>query len=83
MEKPTPPEKFEGEILKDIPLSSLSTETLEVLQYFGPEAPHLLNRYCIALEDALLSTVDKNKKLQAELKALKENNGSTQQHSPH
>lgn len=44
-----------------IKVSDLSPETVEVLQHFGLEAPELLNKYCIALEDALIEQVKKRK----------------------
>lgn len=52
-------------------LSQISDESLEVLQHFGVEAPHLLNKYSCAVEDALIEQVKRNQELQAELAALK------------
>jgi hypothetical protein len=71
MTTPKPPEKFEGELPTHIKLSELSLETLEVLDHFGIEAPSLLNKFAIALEDALIEQAGKNKELHDENKRLK------------
>lgn len=39
-------------------LSRISPESLEVLQYFGPEAPAKLNAYANSIEDALLESLN-------------------------
>lgn len=39
----------------DAYLNGVSSESLEVLQHFGAEAPALLNRYACTVEDALLA----------------------------
>ena len=52
-------------------LSEISSESLEVLEHFGAEAPVLLNRYSCAVEDALIEQVEKNTQLRKELAALK------------
>lgn len=56
---------------RDNYLSTISDESLEVLQHFGEEAPHLLNQYSCAVEDALIEQVKRNQELQTELAALK------------
>lgn len=71
METPKQPPKFEGNLPDAIKLSELSTDTLEVLDHFGPEAPHLLNQYCIKLEDALIEVVNKHKEQSKELERLR------------
>jgi hypothetical protein len=63
-------------IYKEIPntdnyLSEISSESLEVLEHFGAEAPALLNKYSTAVEDALIEQVKKNTELCRELAALK------------
>ena len=35
----------------------MSPESLEIIEHVGIDAPHLLNRYCIELEDALIEQV--------------------------
>jgi hypothetical protein len=42
-------------------LSTISSESLEVLAHFGPEAPHKLNTYACSLEDALLESLEKQR----------------------
>ena len=44
----------------DAYLSSISDQSLEVLQHFGAEAPQLLNTYACAVEDALIEQVGRN-----------------------
>ena len=43
----------------DIRWSSFSEESQEVLLYFGINAPHTLNEYCCAVEDSLITAVEK------------------------
>ncbi|KAF0653690.1 hypothetical protein L107_08868 [Cyanobium sp. Copco_Reservoir_LC18] len=50
-------------------LSSISPESLEVIQHFGPEAPVKLNTYACAMEDALLESLERQKALHQELMA--------------
>ena len=45
--------------LSDGYLSQISDESLEVLEHFGAEAPHLLNQYACAVEDALIEQVQR------------------------
>lgn len=45
----------------EVSWDSFSPESQEVLEYFGIEAPHLLNKYCCSVEDALLETIDRLK----------------------
>ena len=40
-------------------LSGISDQSLEVLEHFGAEAPHLLNQYACAVEDALIEQVQR------------------------
>jgi hypothetical protein len=58
----------EAQPARDSYLSSLSDESIAVLQHFGPEAPALLNRYATTIEEALLAqagqTVDALQQLQ-------------------
>ena len=61
-EKPKPTNK---KLPDAIHLKDLSTDSLEVLQHFGIEAPALLNNYCCALEDSLIEQV-KHKMIQQE-----------------
>lgn len=39
-------------------LSGISSESLEILSHFGPEAPYKLNTYSTQVEDALLESLD-------------------------
>ena len=48
-----------AELPEVINVSDLSEETKGVLQFFGLEAPNLLNSYCTSLEDALIEQVSK------------------------
>ena len=49
----------------------LSDDSIEVMQYFGLEAPDLLNKYSNALEDALVNQVRIVQELRAELAEYK------------
>ena len=44
-----------------------SDESLEVLEHFGMNTPHILNEYCCTLEDALIESLSKIRDLQAQL----------------
>ena len=72
MNTPDKPEKFEGELPTHIALSELSVETLEVLDYFGIDAPAKLNQFSIALEDALIEQVKRNQEYKDEIQRLKQ-----------
>ena len=72
MTTPDKPEKFEGELPTHILLSELSVETLEVLDHFGIEAPAKLNKYSMAIEDALIEQVSRNKEYKDEIERLKQ-----------
>ena len=50
-----------------IETKDLSLDSRQVLERFGLEAPTLLNDYCIALEDALIELVKKQKELRERL----------------
>ena len=60
------------ELGKTINVAELSESTKEILEHFGLDAPHLLNQYSIALEDALIEQVQKNAKAYQLLKQLQE-----------
>ena len=62
-----------------IEVKKLSENSQEVLQRFGLEAPGLLNDYCIALEDALIALVEKQKELKAQLMRLQKGDLNNQQ----
>lgn len=51
-------------------LSSISTESLEVLHHFGPEAPLKLNTYACSLEDALLEALQQQTLLRQQVQQL-------------
>lgn len=51
-------------------LQSVSSESLEVLQHFGAEAPALLNRYACVVEDALLAQAQQTAETMAQLQQL-------------
>ena len=65
--KPDPKELPEG-----FDKSYFSKESIEVLEYFGIEAPTLLNDFAIALEDALIEVVKKYAALKKEHQELKD-----------
>jgi hypothetical protein len=51
-------------------LQSVSSESLEVLQHFGAEAPALLNRYACVVEDALLSQAQQTAQALSQLQTI-------------
>ena len=53
-------------------LSSVSNESLEVLEHFGAESPKLLNDYSCALEDALIEQVRRGQAQHLVIKAAGE-----------
>ena len=56
----------------DTYLSNISDESLEVLEHFGAEAPHLLNTYACAVEDALIEQVQRGQSMSLMLEAAGE-----------
>ena len=59
--------------LHNIPASvaeHMTEESLEVLESFGLDAPHLLNQYACSVEDALIDSVNRAAKLQEALLVL-------------
>jgi hypothetical protein len=54
-------------------LSSVSNESLEVLNHFGAEAPALLNRYACTVEDALLQQAQQSTDALQQLQQLGQN----------
>lgn len=52
-------------------MGELTSESLEVVEHFGIEAPALLNKYSCAVEDALIEQVEKNNELRKEIARLK------------
>ena len=57
-------------------LSSISDDSLEVLEHFGAEAPSLLNTYACAVEDALIEQVQRGQSLDLMLQAAGEERGA-------
>lgn len=53
-------------------LQSVSSESLEVLQHFGAEAPALLNRYACVVEDALLAQAQQTAQAMSQLQGIQE-----------
>lgn len=51
-------------------LQSVSSESLEVLQHFGAEAPALLNRYACVVEDALLAQAQQTAQALQQIQAI-------------
>jgi hypothetical protein len=51
-------------------LQSVSSESLEVLQHFGAEAPALLNRYACVVEDALLAQAQQTAQAMQQLQTI-------------
>lgn len=51
-------------------LQNVSSESLEVLQHFGAEAPALLNRYACVVEDALLAQAKQTAELMQQVQVL-------------
>lgn len=45
------------ELPESIALTDFTAESLDILEHFGLNAPHLLNQYAIAMEDALIEQV--------------------------
>ena len=68
------PKKSETRVPDVIKLKDLSQETQEVLEYFGVEAPELLNNYAMALEDALIELTEKYKALKTKYNDLQSQN---------
>ena len=54
-------------------VKGLSEESIEVIEHFGPEAAHLLNKYSCSLEDALMVLVNQLKEKDAKIEDLEEN----------
>lgn len=52
----------------------MTKESLEVLEAFGMDVPHLLNQYCCSVEDALIDSVNRATKLQERLLVLSDEN---------
>jgi len=61
------PKQADFKLPETIKRTDFSRESQEVLEYFGLEAPELLNQFCIALEDALIDSVKAYEKLKLEL----------------
>ena len=57
------PEVVDKKIPDVINKSDLTEDTVDVLEYFGLDAPSLLNNYSTSLEDALIEQVRKTKTL--------------------
>jgi len=55
---------------RDAYLGSVSDESIQVLQHFGPEAPALLNRYACTVEDALLNQAQQSTQALQQLEQL-------------
>lgn len=53
-------------------VKGLSDDSIEVIEHFGAEAPHLLNQYSCALEDALMELVAKCKEKDARIEELED-----------
>lgn len=70
MTNPQRPDPSDKPLPTAIELSELSLESLEVLDHFGVEAPHLLNQFAISLEDALLEQVKRRQEDGIEIKRL-------------
>jgi hypothetical protein len=51
-------------------LDNISTESLEVLHHFGPEAPQKLNTYACSLEDDLLKSLQQQTLLRRQVQQL-------------
>lgn len=65
----------EGRI--EITWDSFSVASQEVLEHFGLDAPHILNKYVCSVEDALIEMVDRLKKANATIEELKEGNSDS------
>ena len=60
-------------------VKGLSEDSIEVIEHFGPEAPSLLNKYCCAVEDALIEQVNRANDLSKKVAELEEQlKGSTE-----
>jgi hypothetical protein len=51
-------------------LATISPQSLEVLSYFGPEAPHKLNTYAVSIENALLESLEHQQRQAGQLQEL-------------
>lgn len=65
------PQQVSKKLPETIIVSELSKDSQEVLEYFGVEAPSLLNNYSMALEDALIESVEAIKTIKQKYEALK------------
>lgn len=70
MTLPDKPKPYGKELPEAIYLKDLSTDSLEVMQHFGPEAASLLNTYSCAVEDALVEQMQRQALLAEEIKRL-------------
>jgi hypothetical protein len=57
-------------VASDEYLQNVSSESLEVLQHFGAEAPALLNRYACVVEDALLAQARQTAEIASQLQTI-------------
>ena len=57
------PKAQKTEVPSVIKREDLTPETIEILSHFGLNCPHLLNEYCICLEDALIEQVTRAQQL--------------------
>ena len=62
----------------EITWDSFSPASQEVLEYFGLEAPHLLNKYVCSVEDALIEMVERLQKANAIIEELKNANSDSE-----
>ena len=66
------PERKPIKLGRTIKVADLSEDTIDVINHFGLEAPHLLNEYSIILEDALIEQVNKHAQACQLIKQLQE-----------
>lgn len=64
---PHKPKAQRIEVPAVIKRKDLTPESIEILSYFGLNSPHLLNEYCICLEDALIEQIARAQQLTAGL----------------
>lgn len=60
---PRKPEVQKTVLPSVIKREDLTPESIEILEHFGLNSPHLLNEYCITLEDALIEQVTRAQQL--------------------
>lgn len=64
---PNKPKTQKTKVPSVIKRESFTPESIEIIEHFGLDCPHLLNQYCLALEDGLIEQVARAQQLTAAL----------------